>query len=86
MQISAQVSLYPLRQERLSPAIEEAWKILEKNQLNVEKGTMSTIVGGEVDQVFGAIKEAFLKSAEKGQVSMVVTFANACPMVLERKT
>ena len=37
MQISAQVSLYPLRQERLSPAIEEAWKILEKNQLNVEK-------------------------------------------------
>ena len=86
MQISAQVSLYPLRQERLSPAIEEAWKILEKNQLNVEKATMSTIVSGEVDQVFGAIKEAFLKSAEKGQVSMVVTFANACPMVLECKT
>ena len=86
MEISAQVSLYPLRQERLSPAIEEAWKILEKNQLNVEKGTMSTIVSGEVDQVFGAIREAFLRSAEKGQVSMMVTFTNACPIVLESKT
>ena len=30
MQISAQISLYPLKQERLSPAIEEAWRILEE--------------------------------------------------------
>ena len=47
MHISAQVSLYPLRQERLSPAIEEAWKILEEHELDVEKGSMSTIVSGE---------------------------------------
>ena len=86
MEISAQVSLYPLRQERLSPAIEEAWKILEKNQLNVEKGRMSTIVDGEVDQIFAAVKEAFLRSAEKGEVSMMVTFSNACPIALESKT
>jgi len=39
MQISAQISLYPLKQQRLSPAIEEAWEILEKNELNVKKGT-----------------------------------------------
>ncbi len=86
MQISAQVSLYPLRQERLSPSIEEAWKILEEKQLDVEKGAMSTLISGEAEKVFDAIKEAFLRSAEKGQVSMVVTFANACPMVLECKT
>ena len=85
MHISAQISLYPLRQQRLSPAIEEAWKILEENQLDVEKGAMSTLVSGEADKVFGAIKEVFRRSAGKGQVAMVVTFANACPLVLQRR-
>lgn len=80
MQVSAQISLYPLRQERLSPAIEGVWKILEENQLDVEKGAMSTLVSGEAEVVFGAIKEVFLRSAEKGPVSMVVTFSNACPV------
>ena len=35
MQVSAQISLYPLRQKRLSPTIEAAWKILEDNQLDL---------------------------------------------------
>lgn len=38
MQISAQVSLYPLKQPRLSPANETAWMILEENQLDLKKG------------------------------------------------
>jgi len=80
MRISAQISLYPLKQERLSPIIEGAWKILEVNQLPPEKGAMSTVVSGEAEKVFGAIKEVFLKSAESGPLSMVVTFSNACPI------
>jgi len=80
MQISAQISLYPLKQPRLSPAIEEALKILEENQLDLKKGEMSTVVSGEAEKVFGAIKEVFLKAAELGPVSMVVTFSNACPI------
>jgi uncharacterized protein YqgV (UPF0045/DUF77 family) len=78
--MSAQISVYPLRQERLSPTIEAAWKILEDSQLVLDKGGMSTIVTGEGDEVFRALKEVFLKSAEKGPVSMVVTFSNACPI------
>ena len=80
MQIASQISLYPLRQKRLSPTIEAAWKILEDSQLELEKGGMSTIVTGEADKVFNALKEVFLSSAEKGPVSMVVTFSNACPV------
>lgn len=80
MQISAQISLYPLKQPRLSPAIETAWMILEENQLDLKKGEMSTVVSGEAEKVFGAIKEVFLKAAELGPVSMVVTFSNACPI------
>lgn len=80
MQISAQVSLYPLRQQKLSPAIEAALKILEESQLQLKKGDMSTVVSGEAEVVFGAVKEVFLRCAEKGPVSMVVTFSNACPI------
>ena len=80
MQISAQISLYPLKQERLSPAIEEAWRILEKHQLDLKKGEMSTAVNGKAEKVFAAIQDAFLRSSEKGPVSMVVTFSNACPI------
>lgn len=80
MQVSAQISLYPLKQQRLAPAIEMAWKVLEESQLNLKKGDMSTVVIGEAEVVFGAIKEAFLKTAETGPVSMVVTFSNACPV------
>jgi len=80
MQISAQISLYPLKQPRLSPAIEAAWMTLEENQLDLKKGEMSTVVSGEAGKVFGAIKEVFLKAAELGPVSMVVTFSNACPI------
>jgi uncharacterized protein YqgV (UPF0045/DUF77 family) len=80
MHISAQISLYPLRQQRLSPAIEMAWKILEDYHLDLRKGEMSTLVSGDADEVFGAIKEVFLHTGKKGPVSMVVTFSNACPV------
>lgn len=80
MQISAQISLYPLKQQRLSPAIEEAWGILEENRLDLQKGGMSTVVNGPAERVFAAIQEVFLRSAEKGSLSMVVTYSNACPI------
>ena len=59
MQTSARASLSSLRQERLSPAIEEPWRIFEENQLDVEKGRMSTIVSRDADKVFDAIKGVF---------------------------
>ena len=80
MQISAQISLYPLKQQKLSPAIERAWEILEENGLDLKKGEMSTVVGGEAEKVFNALKEVFLRSAELGPVSMVVIYSNACPI------
>ncbi len=80
MFISAQISLYPLKELRLAPLIEAAWTTLEKNQLQLTKGTMSTVVAGEADRVFAAIQEVFQQAAEKGAVSMVVTYSNACPL------
>ena len=80
MHISAQISLYPLKQQRLSPAIEEAWRTIEKKHLDLQKGGMSTVVNGPVERVFAAIQEVFLGAAEKGPLSMVVTYSNTCPI------
>jgi uncharacterized protein YqgV (UPF0045/DUF77 family) len=79
MHISAQISLYPLKQQRLSPAIEEAWRILEENGLDLQKGGMSTVVSGPAERIFAAIQEVFVHAAEKGALSIVVTYSNACP-------
>lgn len=79
MTILAQVSIYPLRQRELSPAIEAAWRVFEERGIDLKKGTMSTVLSGEPTEVFAALQEAFERVAESGGVSMVVTISNACP-------
>lgn len=78
-QISAQVSLYPLRQPSIGPTIREAVRILREHGLPVEMGPMSTLVWGEEAAVFAALQQAFHRATEAGDVVMVVTFSNACP-------
>jgi uncharacterized protein YqgV (UPF0045/DUF77 family) len=80
MGIAAQVSLYPLRQASLSPAIDGALQIFREHGLDVEPGAMSTLIAGDDAAVFAALQEAFRRVAEQGQVVMVVTFSNACPV------
>ena len=78
--ITAQVSLYPLRQLSLSPAINEALQIFREHGLSVEPGAMSTLITGNDAAVFAALQEAFRCVAEQGQVVMVATLSNACPV------
>ena len=79
--IAAQVSLYPLRQARLGPAIQRADEIFRAHSLDVQPGSMSTILSGDDEAVFAALREAFAAVAGEGQdVVMVVTVSNACPV------
>jgi uncharacterized protein YqgV (UPF0045/DUF77 family) len=78
--VSAQISLYPLRQESLGPAIEAFRRALEREGLAPEVGAMSTVVTGETDQVFRALQQAFGEAAARGPVALVLTLSNACPM------
>jgi uncharacterized protein YqgV (UPF0045/DUF77 family) len=78
--IAAQVSIYPLRQPALSPAIDAALQVFEAFDLGVDAGPMSTVVTGEDQAVFAALREAFLRVTEQGEVVMVVTMSNACPL------
>jgi uncharacterized protein YqgV (UPF0045/DUF77 family) len=79
MVVRAQISAYPLRQPHLRPAVDAVLAELEGRGLHPEPGPMSTLVGGESDAVFAALRDAFARLAEAGDVVMVVTLSNACP-------
>jgi uncharacterized protein YqgV (UPF0045/DUF77 family) len=78
MEVAAQVSLYPLRQPRMSSRIEHAITVFSEHGLKVTPGSMSTVVSGEHDRVFDALKQAFQVTAAQGGTVMVVTVSNAC--------
>jgi len=78
--ISAQVSLYPLGQEDLSLAINEVLNTFREHSLVVSPGPMSTLISGDDKNLFAGLQAAFQRAAGQGRVVMVVTFSNACPV------
>jgi uncharacterized protein YqgV (UPF0045/DUF77 family) len=78
--VSAQISIYPLRQEHLSPAIDAVKQTLEAHGLRPEIGPMSTQIAGDADIVFLALRKAFEAAAATGHVVMTLTVSNACPV------
>lgn len=78
--ISAQISMYPLRQEHLSPAIEIVKNALAAYGLELQVGPMSTLVTGAEEKVFPALQKAFIEAAATGHVVMTITVSNACPL------
>ena len=77
--ITAQVSLYPLRQVSIGPPIREAVRVFRQHGLETRIGEMSTLVWGEEQAIFDALQEAFHLAAERGDTVMTVTLSNACP-------
>jgi uncharacterized protein YqgV (UPF0045/DUF77 family) len=59
------VSVYPVRQEHLSPAVQAVKTELATHGLKPEIGTMSTQVVGEAEAVFAALRDAFVRVAAK---------------------
>jgi uncharacterized protein YqgV (UPF0045/DUF77 family) len=80
MTISAQVAVYPLRQDHLGPAIRAVIDALTQRGLSPEVGSMSTTVTGDADLVFTALRDGFATAAATGAVVMTVTVSNACPI------
>lgn len=77
--ITAQVSLYPLRQDNLSPSINAVVQALDKDGVESQTGAMSTLVWGDDEKVFPALMDAFRKAADIGETVMILTISNACP-------
>jgi tRNA-Thr(GGU) m(6)t(6)A37 methyltransferase TsaA len=80
LNLTAQVSLYPLRRESLAPTIDRALDIFHRRGLRVRPGPMSTHLSGDVVEIFRALQQAFEKNAsDDGDLVMAVTLSNACP-------
>lgn len=79
LNLSAQVSVYPLRQAELGPAVDVIRRVLEEAGLEPEVGAMSTLVVGEASALFAALERGMREACELGGVVMSVTLSNACP-------
>ena len=77
--MTAQVSLYPLRQASIGPPIHEAVRVFREHGLETHMGEMSTLMWGGEQAVFDALQDAFHLAAEGGDTVMTVTLSNACP-------
>jgi uncharacterized protein YqgV (UPF0045/DUF77 family) len=82
--LMAQVSVYPLRQKSLSPAINASLRVLRKHDLEVHAGSMSTMIAGDSAVVFQALQQAYEETAQQGEVVLIATFSNACPAPEDR--
>lgn len=78
--ISAQISIYPLRQDDLSPSVDVVNEALARHGLERQTGSMSTMAWGDDEKVFSALLDAFRGAAARGQTVMVITVSNACPL------
>ena len=85
MRIQAEVSLYPLRTRDLSEPIDTFCRCLRQYDLRVDSRMMSTVVSGDSDTVFEAVKRAFSSVAQEHQVVMTAKLSNACPERTEKE-
>lgn len=73
------MSIYPLRQEEVSPGIGAALDALAENGVQHDIGLMGTMLWGEDEEVFKALLQAFRKATSVGKTTLVVTISNATP-------
>jgi uncharacterized protein YqgV (UPF0045/DUF77 family) len=78
-ELSAQLSVYPLRQPSLSPTINQALKALQNHNLRVIPGSMSTLILGAEADLWEGLEDAYSKAAAQGEVVMILAISNACP-------
>jgi uncharacterized protein YqgV (UPF0045/DUF77 family) len=78
--VSAQISVYALRQASLRPAIDAVCGALTAHGLAPQLGPMSTVAVGESGALFAALRDGFERAAESGEVVLTVTVSNTCPV------
>lgn len=59
----AEIAVYPLKQDHLSPAVAKALEEIKKCEVQYQLGPMSTSIEGTADQVFLALRKVYEKLA-----------------------
>ena len=79
MIIQAEISLYPLREKKISPTLDDFLSHLRTYALVIQPGTMSTYIRGEAIELFSALGAATEAVLDKKQAVLIVKASNACP-------
>lgn len=79
MFVSVQVSFYPLGEDDLASAVDRFVSALDERGLPYEVGAMSTVVWGDVQDIFDALRNAYERGTGAGAAVMTATVSNACP-------
>jgi uncharacterized protein YqgV (UPF0045/DUF77 family) len=78
--ISVQISVYPLRQAELGPTISAVLDAFRVRGADIRIGAMSTVILGDPEVIFDALKASFESAAALGDVVMVTSISNCCPI------
>ena len=78
-EVHLQLSVYPLRQPHLRPAIEAALQAAAGEGVDVTVGRLSTLVRGDEPAVFAALRAAFHAAGSSGSTVMVATLSGGAP-------
>ena len=78
-ELSAQMSLYPLRQPKLSPTINAVLQVLTRHSLKLIPGSMSALIIGKEKDLWSGLSQAFSEASQRSEVVMILTISNACP-------
>ena len=84
MEVSAELSLYPLGTNDLGGPIRTFALKMEGQGMELSVGPMSSTTVGSLDGVFDAIKIAFAAVAEERPCVLVAKISNACPVKPEK--
>ena len=80
MIIEADVSLYPLAEEHLKHPVHDFVHLIEQHGCSVENGPTSSIVKGESEQLFEALRKGYEQAALKSGCVLIIKISNVCPL------
>jgi len=80
MYLEVDVSLYPLAEQYLQHPVHDFIEVLEKHGCEVENSPTSSIVKGESEKVFEAIRIGYEQAVLKSGCVLIVKVSNVCPL------
>jgi uncharacterized protein YqgV (UPF0045/DUF77 family) len=78
MEITVEISYYPLDQEYETPVLDFILLLQEESKVKVEPGHMSTLIAGEYEDVMNLLSESIRPFMEKMPSVFALRITNAC--------
>ena len=75
--------MYPLRQKDLTKPVGWFCELLQKHEIEIRTGPMSSLITAESDVIFRSLNEAFEQLAKEYDVVLAAKISNACPETKE---